>query len=399
MFRGTVIAQAIGILGSLYLAKTYGTDAYGVFGVFISITSIFSIINTLQLEKNIVTSKVISNSKNWFNFLTLIIPIIATILLGILYVFNKSNILNNITNDIVIYSFLGGLLVSYFTINESLFLFRKKFKLLSNSKIIITLINVVLQAILYSKYQLYGLIYGYIISQGLVVIYFYINNSKFFSKISFDAIKIQLKDNNSIIKYLLPGNTINGFAIHLMPILLLAFFNQAQAGVYFFTTKLLTAPLFLISSSVSQVYFKKASELYHTNKPEILQITKKLIKGNLILMFIILLLINTIGMYLLEWYLDTDWNNLRSFTLILSFLILARTSFNPISSLIVVLNKNHISLLFNVYLLLINLIAIYIGFLYQDISISIIILSAFGGLGYLVLLLYFLNVLKKLKNA
>lgn len=396
MFRGTVISQMIGILGSLYLAKLYGTTAYGIFGVFISVVSIFSIVNTLQLEKNIITSKTISKSTNWYNFLILITPITSIILIVILYVLSEYNVLESINQKLLIWFFIGTIGISYFIINESLFIYRKKFKLLSNTKVLLTIVNVSLQVLLYSKYKINGLIYGHVISQLVVVFFFYMNNIKFIKPVNPSLIKSDLKANNTIIKYLLPGTTINAFAIHLMPILLLAFFDEKQAGIYFFATKLLTAPLFLISSSVSQVYFQKTTELMQTKKSEILRMTQKIVRSNLLLMFVILLIVNSIGMYLLELYLGPSWENIRLFTLILSFLILARTSFNPISSLIIVLNKNHVSLIFNTYLFITNLIAIYIGYMYTDIIITIIILSVFGGIGYLAMLFYFL---KKLKNV
>jgi O-antigen/teichoic acid export membrane protein len=394
MFRGTVIAQVVAILGALYLAKLYGTEAYGVFGVFISISSILSIINTLQLEKNIITSKVIESSTNWYNFLSLSIPIVASFFLVIVYILSQWDLVGGLENKLILCSFLGSIFIAYFVINESLFTFRKKFRLLSNSKVLLTFVNVALQAVLFYKYSIYGLIYGYILSQLFMVLFFYGHHIKFMGIPIFKKVKEDLKSNNTILKFLLPGNTINAFAIHLMPILIAAFFSEKQAGVYFFTAKLLTAPLFLISSSVSQVYFQKASELYHSKRTDLLKLTKRVVKGNLIIMLLILLFLNTVGMYLLEWYLDVDWKNLRQFTLILSFLIFARTSFNPISSLIIVLNKNHISLLFNMYLFIINLIAIYVGYVYMDIVITISILSIFGGIGYWVLLLYFLKTLK-----
>ena len=399
MFRGTVISQVVAILGSLYLAKLYGTNAYGIFGVFMSITSIFSIVNTLQLEKNIVTAKTISKSKNWYRFLTIGSPLIASFFLLIFYGLYTADLFENVGNTVVFWSFLGSVFVALFIVNESFFIYRKKFKLLSNSKVLLTFVNVVLQSILFYKYQFYGLVYGYVISQCIIVIFFYVNNLKYIGFPKQEGIKNDLRVNSTIIKFLLPGNTINALAIHLMPIFIAAFFNKEQAGIYFFVTKLLTAPLFLISSSVSQVYFQKASELYHSKRSDILNMTTKIMKGNLLIMILILALINTIGMYFLEWYLDSEWENIRLFTLILSFLILARTSFNPISSLIIILNKNHVSLWFNIYLFLVNIIAIYIGYTNMDITITIMILSLFGGIGYLVLLLYFLKLLKNLKDV
>jgi O-antigen/teichoic acid export membrane protein len=111
-------------------------------------------------------------------------------------------------------------------------------------------------------------------------------------------------------------------------------------------------------------------------------------------MLAFLILVNTIGMTALESVFNNKWNNLRSYSLILSILILGRSAFSPISSLIVVLNKNLESLIFNIYLFIVNLVAIYFGYLYNDITITILILAIFGSVGYISLLIYFLNHLK-----
>jgi O-antigen/teichoic acid export membrane protein len=80
---------------------------------------------------------------------------------------------------------------------------------------------------------------------------------------------------------------------------------------------------------------------------------------------------------------------------VLSFLVLSRSTFSPISDIIVVLDKNNVSLLFNAILLIINSIAFYIGFVMNDLTYTIYVLSSFGGIGYLLLTIYFLKIIKK----
>jgi len=104
-----------------------------------------------------------------------------------------------------------------------------------------------------------------------------------------------------------------------------------------------------------------------------------------------------LGIHFLNLLFENQWENLNLYILILSFLIMARSSFSPISSLIIVLDKNLIGLIFNSYLLIINIIAIYTGSIYNNILHAIFILSLFGGIGYFVILCFFLNHLKKTK--
>ena len=394
MVRGTLVAQIIAMIGAIFLAKIYGEEAYGLFGVFISITSITSIVSSLQLDKFIVISKNIKESINWYNFLLILVPV-CTILISILlfvvsnYFFNEQLSLN-----ILLLSTIGTLLIALITTNENFFTFKKEFSTISNSKIVLTITNLGLQILLYSSYHLLGLIIGFLISQFFLFLFYFYKNRSVISTPNFGEIKKGIESNSSILKFLLPSNTLNSLANSLMPILILAFFGAKEAGVYFFSLKILGIPLFLISSSVAQVYFQKSSILLRENKKELLKLTKKIVGTNLLIMLVFLILINTVGMYILEYYFDEKWSNLRPYTLILSILIFTRTSFNPISSLIIVLNKNLESLLFNSYLFIVNLVAICVGYFYNSISLTILTLVILGGIGYILILAYFLNHLK-----
>lgn len=395
MFRGTVIAQIIAVLVGIYLAKLYGKEAYGFLGFFISITSIATIIGTLQLDNCIVTSKNKKESTNWFNFILVLLPVIIALVFLLLFITSKFILIEKLNENVFILSFIGSLVIALNLTHQKFFTYQKKFFIISNIKIFITLCSVIFQFILYQYYNILGLIIGFLIAQTLLLFYNFYKNKKSIRTVDFKKIKKGIKSNNTLVKYLLPSNIINSLANHLMPILILAFFGPKEAGVYFFSIKILATPLFLISSSISQVYFQKSSELKNKNSAELSTITKKIVLTNLVIMISFLLLINTLGIYLINLYFENQWENLRIYVLILSFLILARSSFNPISSLIIVLDKNLVGLIFNSYLLMINLLAIYFGVLNNNILYTVFILSLFGGIGYYALLYYFLNHLKK----
>lgn len=391
MLRGNFIAQILGVFGTIYLAKLYGEEAYGYFGFFISIVSISNIINTLQLEKCIVIAKEKSESIFWFNFALKIIPIISVLFFSILYFSSFFITIDKLNIYSIFCLIVGSIVLSFNLVHSSFFTYLKRFVIMSNSKIFITVSNLLFQIILFYYYDIFGLIIGFLITQTLVCIYFFIKNGSFLKSIKSENGKQYLKSNSEIIKYLLPSNLLNSLANNLMPILILTFFGTTEAGVYFLSLKILGIPLFLISSSVADVYFKKASELYQNNRGKLIKLTKNIVKTNFLVMFGFIVFINTICIYLLEWYFDKSWESLRTYIFILSFLMLARITFNPISSLIVVLNKTYEGLLFNGYLFLINLMAIYIGYQYKNILIAIAILTIFGAIGYLVLLRHFLK--------
>lgn len=397
MFRGTLIAQAITVFIGIYIAKLYGENAYGYFGFFFSIVSVSSIIGTLQLENCIVTAKSKEESRHWFRFLTFSIPIVITLVFLLLTSFSMVIELEKLNSTILILAFFGSLLVTYNLKHQHLYTFDKRFLILSNTKIFTAFFTVLFQYLFYTSFPILGLIYGFCISQFTVLIFNFYQHNKNLGKINFNKIKTEIKTNSSIISYLLPSNVINSLGHNLMPILILFFFGVEKAGVYFFSTKILATPLFLISSSISQVYFKESIDLKKNKDRNLFKKTKKIVALNLVLMSCFVLVINTIGISILEYFFENQWTDLRSFILILSFLIIARSTFNPISSLIVVLDKNKTGLFFNCYLFAINFIAIYLGAFLNDILVTVIVVSLFGGIGYLVLLNYFLKQLKNNK--
>ncbi|MDA9092931.1 oligosaccharide flippase family protein [Polaribacter sp.] len=395
MFKGTLIAQIIAVISSLFIAKIYGSEAYGILSVFIGFSSIVSVFNSLQLDNYIVTCKDKLTRHHWFNFLFLLIPIMTVIGTLLLLPFYLIFIDKGIEIHVLIFILLSAILLSYNKTHEFLLTNHKKFSPISFGKILLVLINVLFQFTFYVKFKLYGLVYSSFISLLVVTLYFSFKNKIHFKAIDFKIIRSNLKKNNSIITFLLPSRFINNLASQSIPLFIFAFFSLKDAGIYFFCQKILTMPLFIISSSISTVYFERASSLMTTSKKELFNATKKIIRFNILTMFLFLVLLNTVGVYLLELFLTDNWINLRLYLLVLSFLVLSRSSFSPISNIIVVLDKNNVSLFFNVYLLLVNSIAFYIGFVMNDLTYTIYLLSSLGGIGYITLADYFLKIIKK----
>jgi len=395
MFKGTVISQIFGFFSAILLAKMYGSEAFGVLGVYFSISTIFTIINTLQLDRVIVLSKHRHEQINLMNTLFVVVVLMASFLVAFYCLLELILDIGLINICLFFLAVLASILYSYIRIHESFLTANKTFKPISNAKIFTAILNFIFQFILYYKFKVYGLVYGSILSIFIICIYYFVDNKTYIKPINIKSFWMSAIHNNTIIKYLLPSTLINGLANNLMPVLILSFFSLKISGVYFFSVKVLATPLNLIANSISEVYFEKSSSMLTNNTGnELYKFTKNIVKTNLLIMFVFIITVNSLGIYLLEILLTENWENLSLYLLILSFLILARSTFNPISNIITVLNKNHIGLVFNMYLLAVNLIAIYVGYLNNNFIHTLIILSLLGGIGYLVLLLFFLRILK-----
>lgn len=370
---------------------------YGFYSVFLSFVGILTIINSLKFEYIVITEKSEKESINTINTLLIIILLISIFHFVFFNIFRSYFIEKGIVFSLLIFSTITALFLSNSKLIESYNTRRSLFKSIATARVIMA-VGTILFQFTFFYYSNNGLIYGYLCAV-IITFLFYLNSLKrtiHFPQI--DLFRKTLRSHINIFRFAFPSGLINGIAIHIMPILMLSFYSASSSGIYALSLKIVSVPLFLISSSVSQVYFQKASDYNNNSKHKLFDLTKNMVISNISVMVIILILINTIGVYLLNLLFDNNWENLSQYILILSFFTFSQSSFSPISSIIVVTNKMHIGLIFNISLVIVNFISIYIGNIYNNILITILLFSIVGGLGYIILLLYFLSLLKSYKN-
>jgi len=397
LFSGTVIAQIISVFGALFLAKIYAPEMYGYYSVFLSFVGILTIINSLKFEYIVITEKSEEKSINTVNSLILIILLISIFHFVFFSVFQSYFLDKGIAFSLLIFSTITALFLSITKLFESFNTRKSLFKSIATGRVIMA-IGVILFQFIFYFYSSKGLIYGYLVAVLITLFYFLFGLKKIINFPNIGLFKKTVKSHINIFKFAFPSGLINGIAIHIMPILMLGFFSASSSGIYALSLKIVAVPLFIISSSVSQVYFQKSSNYFNHSKQKLHKLTKNIVIYNVSIMLASLVLINTVGVYLLNLLFDNNWNNLSKYVMILSIFMLCKSSFSPISSIIIVTNKMHIGLVFNVSLVIINFFAIYIGYIYDNLIFTVLILSIIGGLGYVVLLFYFLSLLKSYKN-
>ena len=138
---------------------------------------------------------------------------------------------------------------------------------------------------------------------------------------------------------------------------------------------LLSVPGTFINASFSKVFFLRASEIYNTKKSELYSFVKKHTLRLALLLLIPFLLLFFLSETIIQLILGSEWIIVGTYIKILSFLFYLRAIYNPISYLEEVLKKNHIGLLFNIFLILGNLAAIYLGFKEQSFLTTIELVS------------------------
>lgn len=399
LLAGNTVSKVVLILSGLILVKYYGPENYGVYTVFLSYIVILPALSNLELNNIAIMQRDSKNVRNVFSAALLASLFIITLLVSLVFILKKTGIIQlELSDPLLILCGAGGILTGWNLSQNALFTKYKLFRQMSASLIIASVFSVVFQGIFYlMDWKENGLIYGWLIGLTAAFLYNLRVSKNRWDKVNFAALKTSVRKNINIVKYAYTSTALNTLANNILPILILIYFTKLEVGVYAMAIKVLATPLDLLSKSVSKVFFQKAVSIYHHDKKSLDKLSKKVSFTGFFLVLGYVILINTIGIYLLEFIFEGDeWIGLRAYILIMTLWILARSFINPISEIMVVINRNQYSLIFNVYLFLVNLAAIYFGVRYDSFMVCLSVFSVFSSLGYFIQWLAVMWDLKKL---
>ncbi len=271
---GAAIAQAIPFLISPVLSRLYTPEEFGAFAFYMSIVGAFAIIATLRYEMAVIMPKEDTDAVNIAGlaflidiFLSLFLLIAIIILeITLLEYFSISHILKIWLYFLPLFVFLIGSV----NIFQHWFNRNKRYKSLASAKVVNSLGNNVTILLLgFVGAGAWGLLIGnmlgLILFNAFFIIKIYVldrNKFKFFNKTSLRPLAKKYKD--------LPiANSPQSFAEMLQMngiiYLLKIFFNSTVIGWYSFSLRILQAPMWLIVTSIAQVFYKDASEKYNTD--------------------------------------------------------------------------------------------------------------------------------------
>ncbi|MBL4605886.1 MAG: oligosaccharide flippase family protein [Flavobacteriaceae bacterium] len=399
LLKGNVWAQFIGFGGTFLIAKLYGADSLGVFSKFMSLSAVIAIFFTLRLESAFVLSDKEKNLKEIFSSIVYsiftggILSFLVIILLPDSF-YDKVNFLK----IYIVFCVIGAILKSSESTYLSYLLRLKKFKIIASSRILFTVIRYSFQIGFFFLIPETGLIYGFIIAT-LVLLLFYINKvGNLFSFISFSRFKITLKENINLVSYGVLSDNLNVFNLHIITIIGGVYFANSEVGWYFLSVVLLSVPGTFVNASFSKIFFLRASEIYNKEQTKLYYFVKKHTLRLSLLLFIPFLLLFFLSETIIELILGTKWAIVGTYIKFLCLLFYLRAIYNPVSHLEEVLKKNHIGLLFNLFLILGNLTAIYIGLREKSFLVTIELISYILPIGYLAMISFFLLITYRMRS-
>tara|TARA_B110000467_G_C18285849_1_gene461531 strand:+ start:32 stop:1303 length:1272 start_codon:yes stop_codon:yes gene_type:complete len=371
LMTGTTIAQAIPIAISPILTRLYSPEDFGLFALFISITSIFGSIANGRYELAIMLPEKDEDAINIFALGFIITSVISLILFIIVLLFNDyiSSLLNN--NEIRIWLYFVPIAVFFTGLYNILNYFnnrQKKYRDLAKATVIKSIVTATIQlSVGFIKSGVSGLISGQIGS-------YFVANTKLLKNIIKDRVLISKVTRVKIIalakryknfpRYSMWAILANSLAQNFTNILISSIYSVTTLGFYSLVQRILGIPSSVIGNSIGQVYFEEATkEKQRTGKTikTFISTVKKLIIIGLPIFGILFFIVEDLFAIVFgqEWKIAGMYAKIVIPLFFIRFVVVSVSNTNNIFEL------QKLALVWQILLLLLSLLCMYLGNLYK----------------------------------
>jgi len=402
LLTGTALAQAIPLAVSPILTRFYSPEEFGLFAIYFSITSMISIIATGCYEWAIMLPRNEEDAVNITALSVIIAILVSLVTLVIIVLFNEP--LSKLIGAPEIKNWLYLLPVSVLLagVYQSLNIWsnrKKQYKIISVSRVVQTASTAGTNIGMgFNSYGVSGLILGGVIGQvcsvGLLSKAVINEDSHLFKKINRIKIKYSFFKYMDFLKFATPSALFNSLSNIGFPIVIGIFFNSTIVGMYFFSNKIIRAPLGFILKSISQVYYQTASELYVNDKHKLLTFTYQTQLKIILMLIPVLFIVSIISPYMFEIIFGDRWRVAGEYVKYFAILVFFNNLYSPISSLSDILNEQRFTLIFNISLSLSQICIIYISSCFFDFKITMLIVSIVSSIHYIYIDYYMKSKLK-----
>jgi O-antigen/teichoic acid export membrane protein len=399
LVAGTSIAQLISFLAAPVITRLFTPSDVGFFTFLLSIAGGIGLVATLRYELAIILPKENSESAN-LAFLSLIIGFFISILSVLVLFFIDLFILPGIIRSPVYKQWIYLLPVLIFlmaasNVFQQWYNHKREYKTLAYSKIVTSLANNLSTLLMgFAGMGALGLWLGNFAGFLFVVLFFaiifYLRHRADLSYFNFSSQKklagqykfLPLANTPQVIVEMVQSYGI----IYLLKI----FFSSSVLGLYSLSLRLLQAPLWLVGISIGQVFYKEASEQYQKDGNLMLPVMKT-IRTSTAIAFPILIILLTIGPWLIGFIFGNTWTEAGRYARILAPWMFFDFIRSTISQAPLIIGKARSMF----YLSLIGSILIIVsivtgGFIFGDPGLAFIMLSVLQSVYCLVIIIWIL---------
>lgn len=386
LISGNVLAQALPILLSPWLSRIYTPTDFAALSLILPIISIGALISTLRLDVAIVIPKEdkeaieIITTAILLNWLITIFSIITVIV--IVFFIENQLIWNNTNKNIFWLVPLGIFSVSLYSILNYWSTRCKTYKINALSKVIqsvtTVLFSIFIGYIINGPTGLIsGFVFGYLL--GALFLLFKQKNILTFLKITpynFQIINKLIKKYRNFVVINTPHSILDILVDQGIIYLFKIYFTERILGSFAFAFRYIRAPISIITSSISQVFYEQSAKLTSENKdirPLMLKIQKKLFLVGIIPFVIIF----SFTPDLFAFIFSEDYRQAGEIARYLLPWIFVNYLVSPISPVTLIFKKQREAFIITIIDFLVRIVLIVCGGLFFNYKFSFISISFF----------------------
>lgn len=392
---GYAVSQLIVILFSPLLTRLYSPAEFGIFFVFITTSSILSVISTGSYEKAVIVAKNNNDAGEMIKSAIILSAAVSFIALGVSLLLQLTG--NNLFKDrferltlwiIPIYAFFQGL----FRIIQHKYIRENRFSRVSGSFILRSSSASLAQAGLgWASAGSPGLIIGSLLGQVIPVIresYKNLNLKGLLRKANLQETCRKAREYSDFPLFRMPSELMNEASIQAPVYILKAVFSDAITGLYTFPQKILYQPSKFISQAVADVFFRKAADINSRNEGTG-ELTLKTYRNLFLTGIVPYLTVMLWGPPIFSFIFGSGWEESGKIASWLSPWMFLVYVGSPLSAMFVVTDKLKLSFLMNFMLLIARLAGLLTGALIlKDAEMTIILFSAVSAVYWIIIIIY-----------
>ncbi|HRH51632.1 MAG TPA: oligosaccharide flippase family protein [Panacibacter sp.] len=405
---GTAIAQAIPVLISPLLTRIYSPSDFAVFSLYLSVLNTLSIIITGRYELAIILPKY-EKAALIILKISLFITAILSFVFFIFFIFFSNSLAqllgnNNISRWLLVLP-LSLLLTGVFQSLSYWLTKEKNYTAISKTRLIQSLTGVLFTILLgfipiISGGLVFGNIIGLLIAVIFSVIIIYPSIKKNFWDSSKSKLKLYALKYIDFPKYNAFSSLVNAIGIYIPLWYISSVFNAETTGYYGLATRIIAIPLMLFSSSVSQVYYKKAADIFNS-KQDLYKFTKNLFLKCLSIAILPLMILVFLAPYLFNIVFGAKWYEAGRMSQYIAVGIFVQVIISPFTGVFAIIDKLKVVMIWQFLYLVSNVVFIYINQLFFKNALTsyLLLYSLMNILLYSIYLFMILNQLKKISYA
>ena len=366
LFSGTALAQIIPFIITPILTRIYLPSDYGVFAVFMSITTLCAVIATFRYD-NAILLPADEDSAIALAFLCGFgVLFIASVIELLIYFFYTPLLLVLKNSDIGNWVYLVPLYVIFIGWNNTLSLWlnrRKQYRKLAINRVSVAVITA-MSSLAFAGLGYAGLILAAILGQiaasFIFLAWVWQDLSDGFRRLKWAALTQIAKSYKKFPLLSLPSDAINTLSQQIPVLMLSRFFGASILGSFSFSQRVLGMPISLLSQPVCDVFKQRASADYrnHGNCSDIFNKTSKMLAVLSIVPLIVVLLFAPLMFKIL---FGKAWEQAGQYTRYLAPLYIFRFIVSPLSYIFYISNRQDADLLAQIGLLFISIVSMIFG--------------------------------------